>query len=452
MFLCFYYQKIRTQVHLDLARNLHLVETGGEMWRAAVLVAAAAAAAAAASCRGTGCSCSYSGGRARVSCPSLPRDARALPPSTRALDLSRSGVASLAADVFAGLPALEELALPWNRMASVSPRAFANLSALRRLDLSHNLLAALPRGLLDGAPLLQSLDLSFNRLAALHPGLFRGAPSLDELSLAFNPLLGPALEASPGALAAAFANDLRALRLDGVRLARLPDGFFASAEALRELSLADNPLREVPFLPGGLEDLDLSGCEVRSLAPGSFVTSPFLRRLRLERMRELVAVQRSAFEGLALEELSLRGCPRLTEVSGGAFGDSAVERGGARVLSLAHGGLRALPRELQGPLSAPERLDLQGNPWRCDCNLAWLRRLNLSAAETADLRCAEPPELRRVLLWSLPESAFLCGGGHERRRGAAGAAAAAPGAYEMLRVDDDEEAAVGVWSTETSAR
>ncbi|GLG92374.1 Protein slit [Gryllus bimaculatus] len=195
------------------------------------------------------------------------------------------------------MPALRSLSLRGNALQQLEDGALAGLSRLQLLDLADNRLEdAHPRALRDQTA-LRELRLRGNRLAQLSADLLRRAEGLrviDELDASRNALRAfPLPEAGDFSLPA-----LRALDLSHNLLAEAPATAAAlrrALPALQELRLGRNRLRELRAdafadLPH-LQLLDLSGNELRELAPGAVRALPRLRALRLShnRLRALPA-------------------------------------------------------------------------------------------------------------------------------------------------------------------
>jgi Leucine-rich repeat (LRR) protein len=283
---------------------------------------------------------------------------------------------------------LEELSLARNKFTSLNEAAFSRLANLRVLDLSYNMLTTLPAKIFDGLSILSTLNLEMNRLQELHPDLFSSTPHLNSLILSYNTALGKYLMNSTEFLTVVLQKNLSSLALSNMSIERIPNGLFNEASQLHHVSLADNPLRIIDILPASLESLNLSGIDVEVILSGDFITYPRLKKLQLDRLVHLRSVQENAFEGLeSLEELTMENCIQLHTFDERAFGGPDSVPIPLKRLSLARSGLHTLGcitfSLLQPTL---EHLALQGNPWRCDCNLAWIRQTNFSLESTEYLR------------------------------------------------------------------
>ncbi|KZS15226.1 Leucine-rich repeat, immunoglobulin domain and transmembrane domain-containing 1-like protein [Daphnia magna] len=163
-------------------------------------------------------------------------------------------------------------------------------------------------------------------------------------------------------------------------LTDVPSQALADAVSLRELRLSSNPIQKIEQgafdQAPGLVKLDLSDCQIETLAAGAFDGLDQLSHLRL---------------------------------------------GGNRLEELRPDVVSSLPRRLHG-------LELQNNPWICDCRLRylreWLQQHNVPSPATA--ACALPERLSgRALIELLvddfacppqvipfPAAPLLAGGGH----------------------------------------
>jgi carboxypeptidase N regulatory subunit len=250
------------------------------------------------------------------------------------------------------------------------------------------MLRSLPENIFGGLSVLSTLNLEMNRLQDFHPNVFVSTPHLDSLKLGYNTALGKSLMMSAEFLTVALQRNLSYLALNNISLEKVPVCIFSEGRQLKHLSLADNPIKIVDLFPASLESLNLSGTDIEVILPGDFISYPKLKKLELDRLIHLKSVQENAFEGLqSLEVLTMENCIQLHEFDERTFGGPESVAVPLKRLSLSRSGLHTLSSKTLLSLEPTlEYLSLHGNPWRCDCNLAWLRQINFSLESTEYLR------------------------------------------------------------------
>lgn len=181
---------------------------------------------------------------------------------------------------------------------------------------------------------------------------------------------------------------LRSLHLDGNRLAAIRDDNLSGLVNLQHLIVNNNQLASVvasafdDFL-GTLEDLDLSF--------NNLPTVPW------QSIRGMVSLHTLNLDHNLIER-----------VAAGAFAELAklarLDIASNRLRTLAPDSLFA--RSQAGPAAPPPvALSFGGNPFHCNCELLWLRRLRRpDHMET----CATPAPLAGRYFWSVPEEEFVC--------------------------------------------
>ncbi|XP_052132623.1 chaoptin, partial [Frankliniella occidentalis] len=340
----------------------------------------------------------------------------------RLLDMSRNIIEHLDSTMFPGIPWLTTLNLSRNRLTFLPDNVFSSLAGLLDLDLSRNTLRAnfgelfhyvqqlrrlsLAETGLHAAPALPlphllHLNLSGNAIRSLpspQDGLQRlrvlvlsnndlqhlpAGPMLRELDISGNPIKVLTRESFAGLprLQSLTAVDLPRLeRFDSDSLSRLRALTSLSTQTWPRIEKyrfrLGNTLSAVP----SLRRLSVRVLE-RSLTDqllGAF--NPKLRRIELTGP-DLQVAAGDAFEGIEDHQelaLQIRGT-QLSEFPPGLF--SRLERVAHLSLDIRDNQFTSLSAdtfyhnsswETVGTKLIPGGLNLNGNPWSCDCALAWL--------------------------------------------------------------------------------
>ena len=355
------------------------------------------------------------------------------------LDLTSTGITSLASGDFTGLSALRTLWLFENALTTLPDGVFDSLSALERLNLRFNALTTLPDGVFDSLSALEWLSLDDNAFTTLPDGVFDSLAALERLSLQSN--ANNALTTLPAGVFDSLTA-LQSLGLQNNALTTLPAGVFDSLAALEWLALGGNPLTTLPAgvfdsltaleqlflfnnglitLPAGvfdsltaLERLILQNNDFTTLPDGVFDSLAALVELDLS-INALTTLPDGVFDSLAaLERLELWG-NALTTLPDGVFGSLAV----LVELDLNSNDLTTLPDGVFDSLAALERLDLRFNafttlPDGVFDSLAALERLALGSLFLTtlpdgvfdSLAALERLDLRFNAFTTLPDGVF----------------------------------------------
>ena len=160
----------------------------------------------------------------------------------------------------------------------------------------------------------------------------------------------------------------------------------------------------------------MSNNAIERLHTSSFANLPEIVNITLNNMPTLKVIEKYAFVNLPkLRYLSLTNNPNLIHIGGKvnsikfyfsiiqkmfkivhcfnnnlnpvqAFGHSIPN---IRTLMLSNNGIEILPEEIRSNLLRLQKLDLQGNPLRCDCHLAWIEEIPELVGEP---KCSIPRE------------------------------------------------------------
>ncbi|KAL6259201.1 hypothetical protein P5V15_009120 [Pogonomyrmex californicus] len=326
----------------------------------------------------------------------------------RSLTWSSSGVKRLESDVFSATVNLERLDLGDNRLADLPSDVFHPLHQLQYLNLTGNQLGALPQQLFQNLDRLQEIRLAANLLYVLPYQAFASARELVSLDLSGNRLVSlPDHSFQPN-------QQLRELRLAGNRLKKPPSRLFSGLTQLKVLDLADN---EIDALPRrlfndltALEYLDLGGNPIARFADTAFQGLANLRWLDLSRLpisslpgdiwRPVSRLRTLLLSGTKLENLRNKNLAGLAELETLEITDSPLREIGQltlnetpslRRIDLRNNDLAFLPANV-AHLPLLNELQLEGNPWACDCRMFWFvkwteSRAHLRAAFQSGLRC-----------------------------------------------------------------
>lgn len=328
------------------------------------------------------------------------------------------------------LPKQEELLsinFKRNRIQSIGNGAFRNLPKLKELYLQSNNLTSDAitgdgfKGLYNHTyhePLgLEVLDLSYNHIKFLRNHAFLHLRSLKRLFLAHNPLKD--ISTSTGMAINELVN-LQELDLSQTGLDRLPNHFLTDLTNLQVLTLAGNNFNTVPGeinYAHNLRHLNLNANPILSLTLGDFQERlSTLRVLEISAMPQLRNVGSHTFSGLkSLEKLIMSSCPSLTVIDPLAFYVVEGDEMALKEIHIQDNHLQTLDESML-PWLQLQYVDIQNNPWDCDCHFKWVAKELIPDLErknpgtTLSILCAEPDKDRGrpvVQLYGRSDS-FLC--------------------------------------------
>ncbi|KAJ8668699.1 hypothetical protein QAD02_010362 [Eretmocerus hayati] len=279
---------------------------------------------------------------------------------------------------------------------------------LEILNVSHNQIEYINDEALSAKVVkLKTLDVSYNDLYIVNDTMLRYMENLEFLSLASNPIQEELDDWVFGNL-----SKLRYLDLRNVSLGRFTEQLFSPLTSLEHLDLSDNPLESLPTkLSSSLRVLIACGTNLKRIDSRLLQSMPQLKVLSLERSHQLDSLVISELTGLEqLEIFSLNNSPKFRQIELQSVESQNDVLPKLKHVSLSNCSLESITPTFEKMINKDTRVDLDGNPWRCDCNLGWM--IGHGPNETRELataiRCQSPEESRGKLLSDLRVGELEC--------------------------------------------
>lgn len=321
--------------------------------------------------------------------PNVLEGENVLPNTAFSLDLTRNNLTRVKPSKLLKSGTLHELLLNGNQITEIDPDAL-QLKSLKKLDLSDNELEFVHPDTFKQIKQLEYLNLANNRFTTFEKITFHHLSGLKEIILDNNDL-GWSLadknlfDRSGYGLTA----KIQSLSISGINLDLVHENFFVDAYDLKKLIISSNKLNDIFELPFTLQYLDLSDNLISEISSEDFADVPGLKELKLNNLM-ISEVPEYVFASLRdLIHLELERNSNLTKFSVFAFGQEVLDDADDFMLehlSLRGSRLTTLDKQLETPLGQLIHLDLQGNPWKCDCKLIWLKRLQIKKNDYDHLR------------------------------------------------------------------
>ncbi|XP_073503059.1 slit homolog 2 protein isoform X3 [Phyllobates terribilis] len=383
----------------------------------------------------------------------------------RRIDLSNNQISEIAPDAFQGLRSLNSLVLYGNKITELPQRVFEGLFSLQLLLLNANKINCLRVGAFQDLHNLNLLSLYDNKLQTIAKGTFAPLRAIQTLHLAQNPFicdchlkwLADYLHTNPIETSGARCTSPR--RLANKRIGQIKSKKFRcsgtedyrsklSGDCFADLACpekcrcegttvdcSNQKLTKIPdHIPQYTAELRLNNNEFTVLeATGIFKKLPQLRKINLSNnkitdieegafdgangVNELILtsnrvenVHRKMFKGLdGLKSLMLRS-NHITCVNNDSFtGLSSV-----RLLSLYDNQIVTVAPGAFDTLHSLSTLNLLGNPFNCNCHLAWLGNwLRKKRIVTGNPRCQKPYFLKEIPIQDVAIQDFTCDEGND---------------------------------------
>lgn len=312
-----------------------------------------------------------------------------LPSDGYSLDLSSNKFDRLQNSSLFKSTTIMELFLNDNNLKEIGANVL-DFPELRILDFSFNKLESIHEDTFTNLKKLQFLNLASNKFTSFEKLAFHHLSNLKEIILDNNDI-GQSLRKVNLFDINGFGltKNIQNISMYSVNLNEVPDNFFIEAYDIRKLVISNNNLSGVFEFPYTLEYLDLSDNPIKTISTEDFNNIPALRVLKLNNL-EIEEVPCYVFEPLhGLKELEIERNKYLTNFSRLAFGDEALNDPDnflLEQLSLKNSRLTTLDEDLLEPFGRLIKLDLQGNPWKCDCKIAWFKQLQIDPKDYEHLR------------------------------------------------------------------
>lgn len=320
---------------------------------------------------------------------------------------------------------LTYLNLANNDINRISDSVFQNFQNMKTLILSYNDLEILHPNAFKGVYLetrllplrsLSELRLDHNKLHSLNQDIFEHTPEIEILDLSYNPL---ATIDQHTLLAIDSLANLKELYLQYTQISTLPDHMLHTPKKLDILDLSGNPIIKLPDTLQQVHVLSTlylnnTGFENLTVENG-FPPMPTLKVLHLCRNEKLSHVKAHSLSGLTnLEELHISDNIALVEIDPMAMAVTQSKSGGAIVpqikkLMIANNKLAYLDSDILTRWDLLTDLDINGNPWTCECENQWLLEdlmpvyLKLNEERAKQVKCAAPIEMVKYTFYDLYE-------------------------------------------------
>lgn len=325
------------------------------------------------------------------------------------LYLDHNCISYIHQNAFQNLTNLQDLCISANELNEV-PEAIKNLRFLKSLDLGRNNISILLNSSFEGLDKLYGLRLVDNKISRIVLNSFKNLPSLQVLNLASNKIISievGSFDMNPS---------LKAIRLDGNKLREIR-GLFERLSSLGWLNVSDNELTRFSYenFPSNLEWLNINTNMLKSL-PNCETVNSSLKMLdvscnKIENITGKVIPR--TVEHLYLNDNNIKSVQMATFLHKNSLVKVLLYGNAIQTMDI---GALALSN-IDGVKDVPD-FYISGNPFKCDCSMEWLQRINQLAHTrqyprigdleivTCSLTHSRGTGAKRVL--ELKPSQFLC--------------------------------------------
>eukprot|EP00058_Branchiostoma_floridae_P021163 XP_002606653.1 hypothetical protein BRAFLDRAFT_126389 [Branchiostoma floridae] len=324
-----------------------------------------------------------------------------LTPQLRILSLGNK-LRNLSADMFKELGNLEDLQMYSNEISDIPAGTFSSTPQLTTLRLHQNKLTNLRSDMFTGLGHLETLYLSNNEINDIKDGTFNSTLQLTTLYLGQNKLTSLRCDMFTGLAS------LRYLWLQNNDISDIQAGTFNSTPQLTDLRLYNNKLtnlRSGMFTGlGNLQNLWLYNNEISDIQPGTFNSTPQLTDLNLHQNTITL------FKADTFAQLTLLTILELDSNNIETFPMEALSKlPSLYELQLGDNKIVTLPSAAYNRLVSIRSVDIDNNPWQCDCRmLPFRQKMTGSHYFEYQIRCEGPSNFQGQRLKNISPEDLTC--------------------------------------------
>ncbi|KOC63228.1 Leucine-rich repeat neuronal protein 2 [Habropoda laboriosa] len=367
------------------------------------------------------------------------------------LNLSKNVLRTFDDSLLEVLPTLLTLNLSYNHIDSVEHRMNKTTTQISTLDLSHNNISNLPKGFSESLSKLQYLDLSFNKILSLENCNLTYLSSLKEIYINNNFLTTLNIQMLSKSLSELYfgynqiteipydLSHIKVLNIEYNKISEIHENL--TTNNLQRLNVSGNMLSTFPsILFENLEILDISDNNFTHIPKAICIKNfPLLIQLNVSKnpiqnltlysdlqLKSFVANNMSMLQTVDKDTLTnlrapTKDCINLTISNNNMLSfihEDALEHMNLCSLDLSNNRLPYVAQHLiaHNDISTTFNINLQGNPFKCNCSLQWMlsdlmpKLYSLQPNLLNNLRCAWPPQISnmRMVHWYGWEDQIFC--------------------------------------------
>ncbi|CAK9797738.1 Slit homolog 3 protein [Anthophora quadrimaculata] len=367
------------------------------------------------------------------------------------LNLSKNVLKTFDDSLLEVLPTLVTLNLSYNRIDSVEHRMNKSVTQIITLDLSHNNISTLSKEFSESLSKLQYLNLSFNKILSLEDCNLTYLSSLKEIYLNNNLIVALNMQMLPKSLSKLHfgynqiseipydLSHIEVLNIEYNKISEIHDNL--TSANLQHLNISGNMLSTFPnILFESLQILDISDNNLTRIPEAICVKNfPLIIQLTVSKnpirnlvfhselkLKSFIASYMSMLETIDKDTLAnlkapWKDCINLTISNNNMLSfihENALEHMNLCSLDLSNNQLSYVAQNLttHGDISTTHNINLQGNPFKCNCSLQWMlddlmpKLYSSQPSLLNNLRCAWPPQIlnMRMVHWYKWKNQIFC--------------------------------------------